>query len=111
MLVAGGQALAPTLRQITDSLVIIEDDVNKLTAEVQQIKVSRPLTALGDGWSVLVVGNAWGQRGLQTTIALPRGRAQTDCRMIRAEHKSLPSDLCQHRSMPNDLCQAQIMEA
>ena len=53
-MIGGGQALAPTLQQITDSLVIIEDDVNKLNAEVQQIKVNRPLNCTGrcvEQWS------------------------------------------------------------
>lgn len=55
----GGQALAPTLQQITDSLVIIEDDVNKINAEVQKIKVSRPLNDTGR-W---VECEWWGTRG------------------------------------------------
>ena len=31
-------SLAPTLQQISDSLVIIEDDVNKLTSDVRELK-------------------------------------------------------------------------
>ena len=60
MLIGGGQALAPTLQQITDSLVIIEDDVNKLTAEVQQIKVSRPLNGTGRWVECLIGGEREG---------------------------------------------------
>jgi hypothetical protein len=41
------QALAPTLQQITDSLVIIEDDLNKLTSDVKKVTATRRTPACG----------------------------------------------------------------